>query len=68
MAAVVLQGPEHAAPEVIVGPFDTMIDAQRWAAAHPREGGYSVPVELTPVPGSGGRLAKWLRAAARGPG
>ncbi len=51
MTAVVLQGPAHAAPERIVGPFDTLGTAEAWAASHPRPGGYSVAEELT-APGS----------------
>ena len=47
MAAVVLQGPANTAPEVIVGPFDSLTDAETWALEHPRPGGYSVAQELT---------------------
>jgi hypothetical protein len=47
MPAVVLQGPANTAPESIVGPFATMADAEEWATAHPRDGGYSVAEELT---------------------
>jgi hypothetical protein len=47
MAAVVLQGPANTAPEVIVGPFDSLADAENWALEHPRPGGYSVAQELT---------------------
>jgi hypothetical protein len=47
--AVVLQGPANSAPELIVGPFATMEDAQEWAGTHPRDGGYSVAQELTGV-------------------
>lgn len=46
--AVVLQGPANTAPESIVGPFPSLADAQAWASAHPRPGGYSVAEELTP--------------------
>ena len=47
MAAVVLQGPANNAPEVIIGPFDSLRDAEGWALQHPRAGGYSVAQELT---------------------
>jgi len=47
MAAVVLQGPANSAPEVIIGPFDSLRDAEDWAREHPRAGGYSVAQELT---------------------
>jgi hypothetical protein len=47
MAAVVLQGPANTAPEVIIGPFDSLRDAEDWARKHPRAGGYSVAQELT---------------------
>jgi hypothetical protein len=47
MAAVVLQGPANSAPEVIVGPFDSLREAEDWAREHTRAGGYSVAHELT---------------------
>jgi hypothetical protein len=47
MAAVVLQGPANTAPEVIIGSFDSLRDAESWALEHPRPGGYSVAQELT---------------------
>lgn len=47
MAAVVLQGARDTAPEVIIGPFDSLRDAENWALEHPRSGGYSVAQELT---------------------
>ena len=47
MAAVALRGPAHTAPEAIFGPFATLEEAAAWAAAHPRGGGYCVPVELS---------------------
>jgi len=47
MPAVVLQGPANTAPQFIFGPFATMADAEEWATAHPRDGGYSVAQELT---------------------
>jgi hypothetical protein len=46
MAAVVLRGPANSAPESIVGPFAGLQEAQEWAEAHPRDGGYSVAQEL----------------------
>jgi hypothetical protein len=45
--AVVLRGPANSAPELIVGPFASAAEAEGWAVAHPREGGYSVAQELT---------------------
>jgi hypothetical protein len=47
MAAVVLRGPANSAPEVIIGPFYSLRDAEDWAREHPRAGGYSVAQELT---------------------
>ena len=47
MVAVVLRGPANTAPESIVGPFDTLDEAERWSQDHPRPGGYSVAEELT---------------------
>jgi hypothetical protein len=47
MAAVVLQGPANSAPEVIIGPFESLRAAENWAIGHPRPGGYSVAQELT---------------------
>jgi hypothetical protein len=47
MAAVVLRGPANSAPETIVGPFASLPEAEDWARAHPREGGYSVAQALT---------------------
>jgi hypothetical protein len=47
MAAVVLRGPANSAPEVIIGPFDSLRRAEDWAREHPRAGGYSVAQELT---------------------
>jgi hypothetical protein len=47
VAAVVLRGPANTAPESIVGPFASRAEAEEWAAAHPRPGGYSVAEELT---------------------
>jgi hypothetical protein len=47
MPAVVLQGPANTAPESIVGPFETMSEAEEWATKHPRVDGYSVAQELT---------------------
>jgi hypothetical protein len=46
MAAAVLRGPANAAPEAIIGPFDSMRDAEQWALQHPRSGGYCVAKEL----------------------
>jgi hypothetical protein len=57
MAAVVLRGPANSEPELIVGPFATLVEADEWAVAHPREGGYCVAQELTApdeVPGPPG--------------
>lgn len=51
MAAVVLQGPAHTAPERIIGPFPSVDEAAAWALAHPRPGGYSVAQDLTPPAG-----------------
>jgi hypothetical protein len=48
MPAVVLRGPANSAPELIVGPFRSLQEAEEWSAAHPREGGYCIPEELTP--------------------
>jgi hypothetical protein len=48
MPAVVLRGPADSAPESIVGPFSTMLEAQSWAEAHPRAGGYCVAQALSP--------------------
>jgi hypothetical protein len=47
MPAVVLQGPANTAPETIVGPFVSMTEAEEWATTHPRQGGYSVAMELS---------------------
>jgi len=47
MAAVVLRGPANSAPEIIIGPFDSLRDAEDWARDHPRGGGYSVAQQLT---------------------
>jgi hypothetical protein len=47
MAAVVLQGPAHSAPERIVGPFPTTGAATAWAENHAWPGGYSVAQSLT---------------------
>ena len=47
MPAVVLRGPANTAPEVIVGPFPSMDQAEEWAQAHPRDGGYCVAETLT---------------------
>jgi hypothetical protein len=47
MATVVLRGPANTAPESIVGPFPSMTEAEDWARAHPREGGYRVAQALT---------------------
>lgn len=47
MAAVVLRGPAKTAPDTIIGPFETMGEADAWAAEHPRPGGYSVAQGLT---------------------
>jgi catechol 2,3-dioxygenase-like lactoylglutathione lyase family enzyme len=47
MTAVVLQGPANSAPEMIVGPFPSMEEAEKWAGLHLREGGYSVAQKLT---------------------
>lgn len=47
MVAVVLRGPANTAPEAIVGPFDTLDEAEQWSQDHPRHGGYSVAEELT---------------------
>jgi hypothetical protein len=51
MAAVVLRGPANSAPEVIIGPFDSLRDAEDWALQHPRVGGYSVAQEMTAAAG-----------------
>ncbi|MGP0031798.1 MAG: hypothetical protein ACLPVF_14980 [Acidimicrobiales bacterium] len=48
MSAVVLRGPANTAPEEIVGPFDSLAEAQEWALRHPRDGGYCVAEQLTP--------------------
>jgi hypothetical protein len=47
MAAVVLRGPANSAPEIIIGPFPSLRDAEDWAREHPRAGGYSVAQQLT---------------------
>ena len=47
VVAVVLRGPANTAPESIVGPFASLAEAEGWALAHPREGGYCVAEELT---------------------
>jgi hypothetical protein len=47
MAAVVLRGPANTAPESIVGPFQTMEEAEGWARAHPRQGGYCLAQALS---------------------
>jgi hypothetical protein len=47
MVAVVLRGPANTAPEAIVGPFDSLGEAERWSRDHPRHGGYCVAEELT---------------------
>jgi hypothetical protein len=47
MVAVVLRGPANTAPEAIVGPFDSLGEAERWSHDHPRHGGYCVAEELT---------------------
>jgi hypothetical protein len=46
MSAVVLRGPANTAPEVIVGPFTSMDEAQQWAQLHTRDGGYCVAQDL----------------------
>jgi hypothetical protein len=46
MPAVVLRGAANTAPEAIVGPFDSMGDAEQWALRHPRPRGYCVAQEL----------------------
>jgi hypothetical protein len=57
VSAVVLRGPVNTAPELIVGPFPSLQEAEEWAFTHPRPGGYSVAQELTPPgrPGAGPR-------------
>jgi hypothetical protein len=52
MPAVVLRGPANSEPESIVGPFATLLEAEAWAEAHLRPGGYCMAQELTPA-GSG---------------
>ena len=47
MATVVLRGPANTEPEAIVGPFQTMEEAEWWARAHPRPGGYCVAQALS---------------------
>jgi hypothetical protein len=47
VAAVVLRGPANTEPESIVGPFPTMEEAEGWAQAHPRQGGYCVAQALS---------------------
>lgn len=47
MAAVVLQGPANTAPDLIVGPFASSVEAAEWARHHQRDGGYSVAQDLT---------------------
>jgi hypothetical protein len=47
VAAVVLQGPAHSAPDLIIGPFATGGEAADWARRHQRAAGYSVAQELT---------------------
>ena len=47
MAAVVLRGPANTEPESIVGPFQTMEEAEGWARAHPRQVGYCVAQALS---------------------
>jgi hypothetical protein len=46
MPAVVLRGPANSAPEVIFGPFPSMNQAEEWALAHPRDGGYCIAEAL----------------------
>jgi hypothetical protein len=54
MAHVVLSGPARDAPDLIVGPFSTADDAERWIAGQVREAGrYAVPMELTAPQGHG---------------
>ena len=57
VAAVVLQGPAHSAPDLIVGPFTTGGEAADWARRHPRAAGYSVAQELTDPDDPAGDLA-----------
>jgi hypothetical protein len=47
VAAVVLQGPAHSAPDLVIGPFATVGEAADWARRHPRHAGYSAAQELT---------------------
>jgi hypothetical protein len=47
VVAVVLRGPANTAPESIVGPFASMTEAEEWARAHPREGGYCIAEPVT---------------------
>ncbi|HEY1831868.1 MAG TPA: hypothetical protein VGG38_16670 [Acidimicrobiales bacterium] len=47
MVAVVLRGPANTAPDAIIGPFETMGEADAWATEYPRPGGYSVAQGLT---------------------
>jgi hypothetical protein len=47
VVAVVLRGPAGTEPESIVGPFQTMEEAEEWARAHPRQGGYCLAQALS---------------------
>ncbi len=49
MSYVVLCGPRNTAPDRIVGPFDTVEEADAWAATQPGEadGRYAVSQELS---------------------
>jgi hypothetical protein len=47
MADVVLRGPAKTAPDTIIGPFETMGEADAWATEHQRPGDYCVAQDLT---------------------
>jgi len=49
MSAIVLCGDAHTAPDLAVGPFTTVEDAEEWAAQRPAHPGrYAVAMSLTP--------------------
>jgi len=48
--AVVLRGPSSCAPEEIIGPFSSIVEAEAWAELNPRADGYCVACALTAPP------------------
>ena len=48
MAAIVLCGEAHTAPDLVVGPFDTLAEAEDWAKGQPGQPArYAAPMTLT---------------------